>query len=247
MTSPLEKLRAIARSTVPPYEKNEITPPKSPPEVLFSFNSFISSPDNRPKRAGIGGQDERFAALSGRHRSPVEATCSPEPLLAITPNTSHPPYEKNERNEISPSEPPPGGLFSLNSFISSSEGAGSSADRTDPKTWLEAFAGMVAMPAPSGFSAQRWRRIIDATGSFLDRWADVAAACGWTDLDIFGCDPDRPDARFDAMGLALLLDRCEVVGVDEAGADLRANTGARQRFRRRPLPHGTVPLWQLQR
>jgi hypothetical protein len=45
-----------------------------------------------------------------------------------------------------------------------------------------------------------------------------------------------------------LLDRCEVVGVDENGADLVTNTGsARLRFYRRPLPRGTVPLWHLQR
>ena len=47
------------------------------------------------------------------------------------------------------------------------------------------------------------------------------------------------------MGLVLLLDRCEVVGIDERGADLIAATGAQQRFRRRPLPVGTVSLWQL--
>jgi hypothetical protein len=47
------------------------------------------------------------------------------------------------------------------------------------------------------------------------------------------------------MGLVLLLDRCEVVAIDREGADLLTVTGARQRFRRRPLPRGTVPLWEL--
>jgi hypothetical protein len=101
------------------------------------------------------------------------------------------------------------------------------------------------MLPPAGFSPERWQRVIDATGRFLDRWTDTAAAAGWSDLDVFGCDPDRPDARFDCMGLALLLDRCEVVSVDEHGADLATNTGAKQRFRRRPLPRGTISLWQL--
>src|SRR5947207_8665784 len=58
----------------------------------------------------------------------------------------------------------------------------------------------------------------------------------WSDLDVFGCDPDRPDARFDAMGLVLLLERCEIVGIDEGGADLIASPEARLRYRRRPLP-----------
>ena len=52
-------------------------------------------------------------------------------------------------------------------------------------------------------------------------------------------------ARFDAMGLVLLLDRCEVAAIDRDGADLATVTGARQRFRRRPLPPGTVSLWKL--
>jgi hypothetical protein len=101
------------------------------------------------------------------------------------------------------------------------------------------------MLAPTGFSAARWQRIIDSAGKFLDRWAETAIACGWSDLDAFGADPVRPDARFDAMGLVLLLDRCEVVGIDDGGADLVTATGARQRFRRRPLPPGTVSLWEL--
>jgi len=76
------------------------------------------------------------------------------------------------------------------------------------------------MPVPTGFSVGRWHRIVDAAGNFLDRWAAKAIACGWSDLDVFGCNPDLPDARFDYMGLVMLLGRCEIVGIDETGADL---------------------------
>ena len=75
--------------------------------------------------------------------------------------------------------------------------------------------------------------------------AAEAIACGWSDLDVFGCDPDRPVARFDCMGLLMLLDRCEIVGIDEGGADLIASPEARLRYRRRPLPAATISLWQL--
>jgi hypothetical protein len=101
------------------------------------------------------------------------------------------------------------------------------------------------MPAPSGFTRERWQRIIDATGKFLDCWAAAAIDAGWSDLDVFGCNPNRPDARFDAMGLVLLLDRCEVTSIDGGGADLITATGANQRYRRRPLPVDTVSLWDL--
>jgi hypothetical protein len=114
-----------------------------------------------------------------------------------------------------------------------------------PRAWAEGFAELCSMPVPAGFSPGRWHRIVDAAGVFVDRWAATAVACGWSDLDVFGCHPDRPDARFDAMGIVLLLDRCEIVAVDEHGADLVFNTGARQRYRRRPLPADTVSLWDL--
>ena len=98
------------------------------------------------------------------------------------------------------------------------------------------------MPRP-----ERWCRIVDAGGVFIDRFAGVAIECGWSDLDVFGCNPDRPDARFDAMGLVLLLDRCEIIGIDEDGADLLTATGDKQRYRRRPLPADTVSLWAVSR
>ena len=114
-----------------------------------------------------------------------------------------------------------------------------------PRRWAEGFAAMASMPAPTGFSPERWARIVDATGTFLDRWAVAAVACGWSDCDLFGCDPTAPDKRFDAMGLVLLLDRWEVSSIDEAGADLMTEQGTLLRYRRRPLPVGTVSLWDL--
>jgi hypothetical protein len=114
-----------------------------------------------------------------------------------------------------------------------------------PRRWAEGYAALASMPAPTGFSSERWARIVDATGAILDHWAAKAIAYGWSDLDVFGCDPDRPDARFDCMGLVLLLDRCEIIGIDVDGANLVIETGARQRYRRRPLPANTVSLWEM--
>jgi hypothetical protein len=115
-----------------------------------------------------------------------------------------------------------------------------------PRRWAEGYAALCSMAPPRAFSSERWQRIVDAAGSFLDRWASEAITCGWSELDVFGCDRDRPDARFDAMGLLLLLDRARIVSLDSAGADLVVQPGdARQRYRRRPLPPGTVSLWDL--
>src|SRR5690242_17403079 len=39
-----------------------------------------------------------------------------------------------------------------------------------PQAWAEGYAALCAMPPPAGFWPERWQRIIDATGAFLDRW-----------------------------------------------------------------------------
>jgi hypothetical protein len=116
-----------------------------------------------------------------------------------------------------------------------------------PRRWAEGYAALCTMPAPTGFSMERWQRIVDATGNFLDRWGAEAIRCGWTDLDLFGVDADAPSRRFDCMGLLLLIDRMDVVAIDPLGADLVAlnDTSATQRYRRKSRPVGTVPLWDL--
>jgi hypothetical protein len=172
---------------------------------------------------------------------------------------SAPHYEINERNEETPLDTK---VISFHSFNSSSDSEQDVAPAPDgderveraaivehdggvPRHWAEGYAALCAMPPPIGFSQTHWNRIVDAAGTFLDQWAAEAIRCGWSDLDVFGCHPERPAARFDAMGLIPLLSQAEVVSLDETGADLVTSSGARQRFRRRPLPPGTVSLWDL--
>ena len=119
------------------------------------------------------------------------------------------------------------------------EGAGA------PPLWAEGYAALRAMPPPPGFPLDRWRGIIEATGTFLGCWAAEAIRCGWSNLDVFGCHDTAPTARRDAMGLLMLLDGCEVAAIDAEGADLVTISSVRQRFRRRPLPPETVALWEL--
>jgi hypothetical protein len=115
-----------------------------------------------------------------------------------------------------------------------------------PRRWAEGFAALSSMPPPTGFSPERWHRIVDAAGVFLDRWAVRAAELGWCDVEIFGCDADAPAARLDQMGLVVLLERMHVVAIDETGADLLSNIGdVRQRYRRRPISPHAVRLWDL--
>jgi hypothetical protein len=115
-----------------------------------------------------------------------------------------------------------------------------------PRAWAEGFAALCTMPPPSGFSPDRWHRVVNATGIFLDRWGAEAIRCGWDSFDVIGCHDTAPTMRRDCMGLAVLLGDSSIVAIDPDGADLVTAGGAHQRFRRRPLPPGTVSLWELE-
>lgn len=114
-----------------------------------------------------------------------------------------------------------------------------------PREWAEGFARLdLAMP-PSGFDQERWRQLIDDGGRFIDRWAQTAAACGWSATDIFGLQPSAPAARYDGMGLVALIGGGEVVAVRNDSATIRRPGGNCLTFYlRRPRP-GAVPVWEL--
>ena len=84
------------------------------------------------------------------------------------------------------------------------------------------------MAPPAGFTAERWHRIVDAAGAFLDRWAGEAIAAGWSALDVFGADATAPDKRFDiAWGWC----SCST-GLRSSGLTPRAPISARRPGRR---------------
>ena len=89
-----------------------------------------------------------------------------------------------------------------------------------------------------------WRQLIDDAGHFLDRWGAEASRLGWKPLDMFGVHPLAPAARYDVMGLALLIRGGEVVGLDERSATIRAPGGSLLTYLRRPTT-GAVALWDL--
>ena len=72
-----------------------------------------------------------------------------------------------------------------------------------------------------------------------------AARLGWSDLDLFGVDADRPYTRIDGLGLVPALDGCKIVELSAAGASLEVSGGARQSYRRKPEQRGRVLAWKL--
>ena len=87
-----------------------------------------------------------------------------------------------------------------------------------------------------------------------------AARLGWTDLDLFGVDADRPYTRIDGLGLVPALDGCKIIALSAEGAVLEATAGVRQSYRcafrskvitgmrsyrRKPEQSGQVLVWKV--
>jgi hypothetical protein len=170
-----------------------------------------------------------YASLARRDAADSADTSSPQVSAESAPST-------DQSSELSA----PAGVVSA-------ESASSSVNALNPalRRWAEGYLAIRAMDAPAGFSLREWQRMQNAVGTFLNRWGKIASAFGYTDLDLFACDPRKPAERIDCKGLLLLLDRMEIVAIDADGAVLRTRTGAAQRWRRRPLPAHAVPIWQL--
>ena len=85
--------------------------------------------------------------------------------------------------------------------------------------------------------------LIDAD-RFIQRWWDRAELSGWSDKELFGVHPRAPAARFDAMGLVLLVRGGEVVELEEGFA--RISTIGRSQLTCQKLRHADArPIWTL--
>jgi hypothetical protein len=108
--------------------------------------------------------------------------------------------------------------------------------------WTEGFARLdLAVPHPD-FSPSWWRAIVKDGGRFLEVWAPEAARLGWQAIDLFGVHPIAPAARFDAMGLVLIISGGEVVSINERSATIRSPGGQLLVYMRRPS-NEAVCLW----
>src|SRR5258707_14902739 len=154
--------------------------------------------------------------------------------------------EKNEINERTPAQER---VSSFNSFVSLSDtvDVGDFDERSAlvefgagvPREWAKGFARLDPMRPPSDVPPHRWLAFVEDVGRFLDSgFAEQAAALGWGPYDLFCCARDRPFARIDHEGLLWLLDGGKVVELYRTTAGIETETGARQTFRRRPVPVG---------
>jgi hypothetical protein len=115
----------------------------------------------------------------------------------------------------------------------------------EPREWAEGFARLDSGRPPVNVPLRRWRAVIDAMGTFLDRWAAEAAALGWQAADIFGADAARPEVTWLNAGPLWSGDGARVVEVHADRIIFETKGGARQSAYRRPHLRPRALPWEL--
>ena len=87
------------------------------------------------------------------------------------------------------------------------------------RSWIGALAEIDPARPPADVPLKRWVQLIDDISRFISRgFAEKAASLGWTALDLFGCDGEKPFARIDRQGLCWLIAGNRVIDLSESGA-----------------------------
>ena len=120
-------------------------------------------------------------------------------------------------------------------------------DGGGPRTWAEALARLDPANPPADVPLARWERFIEDCESFRRLgWANRAEALGWRPLHLFGCDRERPLARYDHMGLLWILQGRRLVALRADSATIDTLSGSLQTYRRVPIDFDrAVVAWEL--
>ncbi len=117
---------------------------------------------------------------------------------------------------------------------------------TIPEAWVEGVARLHPARPPGDVPLFRWRRIvIDMVGFITGEFAASAAAFGWFDIDLFGCDAGAPYARLDRAGLLWLVAPGRLIAITENTGTVEFPTGSRQTWHRRDRGFARVLPWDL--
>ena len=114
-----------------------------------------------------------------------------------------------------------------------------------PEQWAQGVADLLAMGRPVPWPEDRWNALREDSFAFLRDHGAEAVRLGWDMLDIFGVDLRAPLARYDAMGLVVLLHGRRVVELHADGAVIESRGGTPTTFTRGPAPPARVAVWKL--
>jgi hypothetical protein len=175
----------------------------------------------KPKR-GVTG----VTLVTGRSVTPES-----QAVTTVTPVTHEP--RKFQENDVTSSHSYHSGETSIRyeerAAIIEYEGA-------VPRSRAEIMARLDPTNPPVGVPMARWQQFIDDCGRFFDSgWVNRAEALGWGPLDLFGCDRERPLARYDHMGLLWIIQGRRLVALTADTATIDTLTGSLQTYRRVPI------------
>jgi hypothetical protein len=118
--------------------------------------------------------------------------------------------------------------------------------RTVPANWRAEIAGFDPDRPPRDVPQKRWRQLLEDCARLSGEGIfDKAIQLGWTEIDLFGCDRDKPYARVDQMGLAWFPNGGRILAMTASVAVIRTGSGAQQTFRRKPSGPGQILVWEL--
>lgn len=103
-----------------------------------------------------------------------------------------------------------------------------------------------SMTPPESFRADAWRGLLADCGAFFDRWTGWIKLDDWSDLDLAGVHPIAPAARYDSMGLLLLIRGGTVMEMGSRRATIVTARNSRLVYRKHDSAIA-VPLWELVR
>jgi hypothetical protein len=110
--------------------------------------------------------------------------------------------------------------------------------------WARALDRLRSMSPPESFGADRWGQLLADAERFFQRWANRSELLDWSDRDLLGVHPHAPAARYDAMGLLLLIRGGEVVELQKECASIKSKGGSSLVYRKYRYAEA-VPLWQV--
>ena len=112
-----------------------------------------------------------------------------------------------------------------------------------PTEWIAGVNQLQFMTALRDWTKAEWRQLQTDANAFLAAWGAQAHRLGWTTLELFGCHSRAPRARYDAMGLVLILGSRSVMAMDEGMARIAIRKGVTHSHQRLLQSSEAVLIW----
>lgn len=112
--------------------------------------------------------------------------------------------------------------------------------------WADGVDLLKRLDQPRWMPYEQWERLVYIAVTLSRDWGAQAHSLGWSDIDLFGCNPEPWKGRVDRNGLAMLLYRwtgpIKVAAITDQSVALTVDHGHTLQFRHFERL-GAVPLW----